>query len=107
MKKYTTSPTSLEELRKHIPILSEGDVIRTGYIVDYTGKGKVEILRYKDFVQDDYEGCVLGVMEYTNFENFMNEIRKHVGRKKLYISVEYAAYLLAMLNGGNPEDYEE
>lgn len=107
MKNNKVNPSSLDELRKKIPVVGRNQVVKTGYILDINGSGEVELLRYKNFEEDEYEWYNLGVLMYETFDDFLKKIKEYTGRKKLYIAIDYAVVLLAVLNGGEPDDYDE
>lgn len=107
MKKNIVNPRSLEDLRKIVPVIGRTEVIKTGYILDINSSGNAELLRYENFEENEYEWHNLGVLMYEDFEDFMKQIKQYTGRKKLYIAIDYAVVLLAVLNGGMPDDYDE
>ena len=107
MKKNKINPLSLSELREKVSIVGRTGTVKTGYILDLNSNGEAVLYRYENFEEVEDDRCELGVLMYETFDDFIKQIREYAGRKKLYIAIDYALVLLAVLNGGMPEDYEE
>ncbi len=101
------NPRSLDELKKLIPVVEDGELINTGYIVEVKYGGDIEFKRYENKEALDDESITVSVLVYDNFEEFLKEVKFYTGRKKVYLSKDYAVILLSILNGGEPEDYED
>lgn len=103
--KSLVNPSSLEELKKFIPVAGPHRLINNGYILEYMENADAELRRYENSEEVKEEYIYVGYMMYDDFNSFMKELKSYVGRKKVYLSIEYATVLLAYLNGGKPEDY--
>ncbi len=104
MKQYL-KPSSVKELSVIVPVVKSFKEIKNGYLLDYSVKGGLELRRYENTKFVVKESIYIGLLIYENFASFMEEMQKYIGRKKLYISYDYAIVLLAIINGGDPEDY--
>ena len=103
---YLSNPTSMEELKERIPVVGISEPIKVGYVLEYSGSDLV-LNRYENGNHIYEDSIDVGFMCYDDFNSFISQLRKHIGRKKVYISADYASVLLAIINGGEPEDYEE
>lgn len=101
------NPRSLDELKKSIPVIENHKSINNGYVVDVNYKGNIMFSRYENGKEIKEERIETTVLLYDTFEEFLKEIKVYVGKKKVYLTKDYAAIILAVLNGGYPEDYEE
>lgn len=104
MKQYL-KPSSIKELSLIVPAVKSFKEIKNGYLLDYSVKGGLELRRYENTKFIVKESIYIGLLIYEDFASFMEEMEKYIGRKKLYISYDYAIVLLAIINGGDPEDY--
>ena len=101
------NPTSMEELKEIIPVVPNGKVVRTGYIVELNGSGEVEFRRYENGEELEDETIYVGMLMYDDFDEFMKEVKDYVGRKKVYLSHDIATIVLAVINDKLPEDYDD
>lgn len=101
------NPRSLDELKKLIPVAEDGEIINTGYILEIKYGGDIEFVRYENSDVVDDESIEVGMLVYDDFAGFTKELKFYTGRKKVYLSKDYAVVLLSILNGGEPEDYED
>jgi len=107
MKHSNINPISLAELREKIPVVGRTELIKTGYILDVNGSGEIELSYYKNCEEVEDEKITIDFLVYETFDDFTKQVKEYTEKKKLYISIDYALVLLAVLNGGMPEDYEE
>ena len=101
------NPRSLDELKKLIPVVEDDELINTGYILEVKYSGDLEFKRYENREEIEDDNIEVSFLAYNNFEEFLKEVKFYTGRKKVYLSLDYAVVLLAILNGGDPEDYED
>jgi len=101
-----TNPTSIYELRKNIPILENEDDIEIGYVLECLKDGDAELKWYENGREVEPKSIYVGYMFFDSFDSFINDLNEFVGNEEVYLSMDFATILLAVLNGGEPEDYE-
>lgn len=101
--KNLVCPKTINQLNAVIPVLGDMDTVHTGCILDVTSSGIIELVYYENFAEK--EEMYVGELCYDNFDKFVRTLKKKTKKRELYIASDYAAVLLAKLNGGKPQDY--
>ena len=95
--KVKGNPSTLAELNERIGVVSRRNKIKTGYILKCLKKGDAELKRYVNGKETKEENIYVGYMMFDDFDSFIKELREYTGRKKVYLSKEYANILLNYL----------
>ena len=99
---------TLSDLNAKIKVVEDYEVPKTNYMLDYNSNQEVIIRAFEKGREIPEDDVIIGVIVADNFEDFFKEVRRYFPKNtKLSISKDYALVLLALYNGGEPEDYDE
>lgn len=99
---------TLSDLNIKIKVVEHYEVPKTNYMLDFNSNQEVIIRFFEKGREVSEDDVIIGTIVADNFEGFFKEVRRYFPKNtKFSISKDYALILLALYNGGEPEDYEE